>query len=492
MGTHVKLSNALLVFLVANFIALNSFAQEKIPQVTIYGDVKNQITDKEIAGVTVQLISNGQLIETKTSSTGGKFKFKSVGIFQDYKVVFTGKNLVSRFVEFELKNIPADKTYGEWDFELPMKMVEKNKYVDLTVLESRRSSVIKFNKSSGELDFNNTEIVGYRNELDRLLKQASQKEITENRDKSKYDSLMAAGNSGLTAGNFDTAIYAYTKALEIKQNDKTAGAQLERAQAIKKENSEANRKLYNSLISVADKLFGEKNYTDAKEYYQRAKTNFKYNEPYPVQQITACEMKLDSNKVMTEPIKPTENTVVQENRPGTKASILHTMSNDSYEKAKRFIAVEENNRNFYAGKNDKDARDSYNKQRQLNENSFSMLASSQNQDELRLRKINAIEEQKTLQMRNVDTATLAKPANSLSNNVNGLEYGVHEWKTQRLNSKKEVVEVITERLVVGEHKADKYMMTRNKWGVAFSKNGQTIGEHTWNKETNFGAIILHE
>jgi hypothetical protein len=480
--------------------AFNAFAQEKISQVIIYGDVKNYVNGISMPGVTIQLTCDGKTVETATSSASGKFKLKPVGIFQNYQLVFSGKNLVSRFVDFELKNIPPDKTYEKWDFELPMKMIEKNDFVDLTVLEKKRSSVIKFNKSSGELDFNTTETENYRKELDRLLITARQKKSAmtndslmvakKNSDKNKnrYDSLILAGKNELSAGNFGVAIDAYTKALELKPTNAFALAQLKRAKELKQESVIANRKMYNLVIQTADKFFGEANYDEAKLYYQRAIVNFNYNEPYPVEQLAACQIKMkpiavvDSGSVSAIPVLM--NTISKQ----TKATLPAIFSNDPYEKEKYFIKLAEKNQDFYVQKNEKDEQEAYVVKKQMDENTKSI--SSSNQDQWRIKKINEIEKRKNMPA--VVKLHVNYSTRNLTSKTNQLEYGVHEWKTQRVNSKNEPVEFVTERRVVGTDKTDNYKMVKNKWGVSFTKNNRVISEHAWNMETSGSSLIVHE
>ncbi len=488
-------SNMLFVLFAFNIIAFNSYGQDKIPNVVIYGDVKNYVSNAELSGVTIQLICNGAIVESKTSAANGKFKFKRVEIFQNYKVVFSGKNLVSRFVDFELKNIPNDKTYSSWDFELPMKMVAKNNFVDLSVLENMRSSVIKFNSSSGELDFNTTEIANYRKELDLLLNKARQIEVAENNNKNKYDSLMIAGATELSAGNFDNAIVNYSKALEINPKNEFIIGQIKRAIELKEQAMVDIRNMYNSIIQAADKAFSENKYDDAKRYYERAKNNFKYNEPYPVQQISICEIKLKEIKVSDSTLV-LESSSPQSNSRNTNTSFAYVSKDDSYEKAQYLIRIAENNQHFYDEKNKSDANAAYSSKVEIDNNAEINFTINQNRDALRLKNINEINETKSLyalgnQIRSGKTNQNQLDTN-LSNNINGLEYGIHEWKTQRTNSKNETVESVIKRLVVTEGKTDNYFMAKTKWGVAYSKNNQTISEHTWNIETGFSEIIVHE
>jgi hypothetical protein len=69
--------------------------------------------------------------------------------------------------------------------------------------------------------------------------------------------------------------------------------------------------------------------------------------------------------------------------------------------------------------------------------------------------------------------------------------GIHQWTTNKYNGNKVITEIIVRRIVVKGNTANDYMMTQNRWGVAYSKNGQPIGEHVWEVETG-GNIIVHD
>lgn len=61
--------------------------------------------------------------------------------------------------------------------------------------------------------------------------------------------------------------------------------------------------------------------------------------------------------------------------------------------------------------------------------------------------------------------------------------GVHQWTTEKTSPDLIVYETIIRRLVVHGGVANDYVMTQNRWGSFYTKNGKTIVEHTWQLET---------
>ncbi len=66
--------------------------------------------------------------------------------------------------------------------------------------------------------------------------------------------------------------------------------------------------------------------------------------------------------------------------------------------------------------------------------------------------------------------------------------GIHQWTTNKMDAKGKVTEIIVRRIVVKGTTANDYMMIQNRWGVNYTKNGQTIGDYVWTTETA-GTII---
>lgn len=642
-----------------------SYAQGDVPKVIISGDVQHYVSGQLLSGVTVELFNDGQLLETKTTSSNGKFKFKPVEIFKNYKVLFKGTNLVSRYVDFELKNIPPEETYKKWDLELPMKMIDRLEGIDFSLLEPKRSSVVKFNSTTGELDFSSKEISSYKSELDKLLakkekdkkekdeqfatiiNEATQAEKNKNyqlaiskyeeaiglkqsekgsidpmlnkvrmayenhkqeiaqqkktdsiarvqneiktriamgdqklslnkfdeaiaeykkalamdfnnasakskiqqatQSKEKYElalvnkpikdsvvtqpvtnlpsnnilqynTAMDKGKNELTKGNFELAISSYQEALKFKPNDADASKQLKRANDLKTETDGRNKRLYNDMIKVADDLFKQGSYADARSYYERAIKNFKLTDNYASNQVKECNKKL--NPVAQPNLDYTLNhqgKIVTGSQVEEGYNLLaNAYANDTYEAGKFYAGIHNKQAAFYTSKTLTNTQQSYDKQAQLDKNQFERSKGFENKDWLRLEKVDSTVSftnniaqkhrdwqnmgskksyttQQKLDSMNYGTVKAVKQVGSAqaSADLSALEKGVHQWIVKYNDSKNKPISETTRRIVVGDSGLNKYEMTKNKWGTAFTKDGKTISEHQWNLETNVATIILH-
>ncbi|HYG51922.1 MAG TPA: hypothetical protein VD905_13515, partial [Flavobacteriales bacterium] len=322
-------------------------AQDKKPPVRVEGKLTNFITSASLSGINVEVYKNGSLIETKTTSSGGKYKLSPLELDNKYKLVFTGGGMVSRFVEVDLTGIANENIYEKgWDIPIDMPLVERLPSIDFSTLEPRRTSIIKMNKSTGDLDWNSGEIETYRKEMEKLLKkieaekkkQEEEKAATEKKYtdamvaadaamkandykkaidkykealaanptkkaevdskltlaetkykefegqaklKAEYDAAMKAGNDKLAAQDYDNAIASYKEALTKIPNDATANQKIKDAENAKKAGVD---KQFTDAIAKAQKAFTEKDYGQAKNFYNEA-AKIKPMDPTPAQKI---------------------------------------------------------------------------------------------------------------------------------------------------------------------------------------------------------------
>lgn len=116
--------------------------------------------------------------------------------------------------------------------------------------------------------------------------EAKQKELDAKFKKHYNDGVTFSTNS-----DFDKAISEFEAALLIKPDDKDAKDALATAKQRQKEYQDIKDQAYRDRIAVADKLFGEGNYTEAKAQYERASKQ-KPEETHPKNQIVECEKKI--------------------------------------------------------------------------------------------------------------------------------------------------------------------------------------------------------
>ncbi|WP_151166819.1 hypothetical protein [Salibacter halophilus] len=126
---------------------------------------------------------------------------------------------------------------------------------------------------------------------------ARQAKLEKERKEKEYSDAVAAGDKAFESENYEEAIASYENAQEVfpdrsyPQNrieeSKDKIAELERLAEQKRQEEERQRRLnaeYDSLIAVADNLFKEEQFSEARSRYENAQ-NIKPNESYPKSQI---------------------------------------------------------------------------------------------------------------------------------------------------------------------------------------------------------------
>ena len=117
--------------------------------------------------------------------------------------------------------------------------------------------------------------------------------MQEQADKASAE-LIAKGDSLQDSKEYDLAILAYEQALQVKPKDPVAAQKLSKVKIVKRnyEKAIARQKSYDESIALADGFFDEENYELAKTEYEKA-LEFKSNETYPKQRLTAIESLLE-------------------------------------------------------------------------------------------------------------------------------------------------------------------------------------------------------
>jgi len=115
-----------------------------------------------------------------------------------------------------------------------------------------------------------------------------------------YTAAMKRGNDLLAAKSYPEAIAAYNEALALKPNEKEPVLKASEAEKLSnKATDEGENAAYQKILDVGQRSIDEKNYTKAKEMYNRA-LGFRANDPLPKQKLAEIDALLkaqeDSNK----------------------------------------------------------------------------------------------------------------------------------------------------------------------------------------------------
>lgn len=165
------------------------------------------------------------------------------------------------------------------------------------------------------------------NELTAQLNNQNVGPSLEQLAEEKYQAAMKAGNDLASAKNYTDAIGKYTEALTAKPNDASAKAKIAEMKQILENQAKAaaaNKKMTDALAE-ADKLFGEKQWLNAKKAYDNA-LSIDGSNAYAKNQIKECEKQLDAER--TEEEKKAYDKIIQ--------AADNNFNNTDYKKARGY------------------------------------------------------------------------------------------------------------------------------------------------------------
>lgn len=121
-------------------------------KIKVYGKVSDYITEKGIEKVKVSIFKNGILISNLVTDTSGRYPTSRFLLDNTYKIVFSKKNYLSKSIEFDVRNVPAEALYAKgWDVPCDLKLILKKK------IQNCKSSFEKFQSTPyGKIVFNPT------------------------------------------------------------------------------------------------------------------------------------------------------------------------------------------------------------------------------------------------------------------------------------------------------------------------------------------------
>jgi len=111
----------------------------------------------------------------------------------------------------------------------------------------------------------------------------------------EYAALMKKGDDAFDAKNYLAAIPFYNQALTLKPNEQEPVRKATEAERLEKGKGDDFMVQYQKVLDVAQKAMNEKNYTKAKEMYNRALT-LKADDPFPNQQLAEIDRLMKAEK----------------------------------------------------------------------------------------------------------------------------------------------------------------------------------------------------
>ncbi|MBL7962428.1 MAG: hypothetical protein JNM31_01165 [Flavobacteriales bacterium] len=306
-------------------------AQAQLDQVYIYGNVKDQYTSKKLDGVTVTILKNGAKLNEVKTNASGKYEV-NLDYGADYSIVFNRANYISKNISIDTRNVPEEDRTGGHAINMDMSLFEELPGVDFSLLKQPFGKA-RYDATKKDLAFDFEYTAQIRNELNRLIKDYTDRKKLEGDSEAQFARLMQTGEAAMTAADYRKAVDSFTAALGLKPNDPKATARLSDAK-MKLDDIEGDKKKneqYAALIKEADALFTKKEWENAKAKYAQALT-IKELEAHPKQRVKECDTLIaEAAKRADEERKAKE---LEEKYKGAIAAADLAFKSEKYEEAK--------------------------------------------------------------------------------------------------------------------------------------------------------------
>ena len=290
-----------LAFISVSF--LSAVAQEST--INVFGTVKDELSGKKMADVTVSLEEDGQVKNTVTTGINGKFEF-ILDYGHEYNIRFGGAGYVTKFITIDSKNVPdEDKIIGQ-AIDLDMSLFQDVEGINFDILK-KPIGIARYDSNAGDVSFDykytrsiQEEIARLRRQLEEKYKEEEERLRKEKEDAEKqrltqeqFDKLVLEGDDQFSKSNYLNAVFKFSDALDLIPGVKYVEEKLAKAQAAlekQKKEEESNAK-YTQLIASADAAFKNADYQNAVSTYEKA--ILLKDEQYPKDQIALAKVKLD-------------------------------------------------------------------------------------------------------------------------------------------------------------------------------------------------------
>jgi len=290
-----------LVFITVSIFTLS--AQEST--INVFGTVKDELSGKKMADVTVTLEEDGVVKTTASTGINGKFEF-ILDYGHEYNIRFGAAGYIAKFITIDSKNVPdEDKIIGQ-AIDLDMSLFQFVEGINFDILK-KPIGIARYDSNAGDVSFDykytrsiQEEIARLRRQLEEKFKEEEErlrkeKESAEKQrlQQEQFDKLVVEGDDQFSKGNYLNAVFKFSDALDLIPGVKYVEEKLAKAQAAleKQKKDEAANAKYTQLIASADAAFNNADYQNAVSTYEKA--ILLKNDQYPKDQIALAKVKLD-------------------------------------------------------------------------------------------------------------------------------------------------------------------------------------------------------
>ncbi len=246
---------------VLNLESNNEVAKQKLRLITQQLSAQKNNAEKE--QMFNQLKSEGFELVTSKKYKEAKIKLEQALAIKSDAQISQKIVEINKFIDDENKIKGLDNQYNKSIQEA--KAYEADKKYENALAKYKVASSLKPKESLPKQKIS---------ELKKIISSQAQAAT----DDKNYDLHIGNGNKYLAQQNFDIAISEYEKALSFKPNDSFAKSKINEASQLKDNIAKAAKagaektKQFDEIIILADKLYRQKKYLDAKTQYEKALT----------------------------------------------------------------------------------------------------------------------------------------------------------------------------------------------------------------------------
>lgn len=282
--------SALFLLLLGN---ISGFSQE---DVLIFGAVRESELHKKVAGVTITIYQDGTKYNTIKTNSSGKYEL-ILNFDHDYKVVYSYPEYATKFLTFNLKDIPDISKEGGREINIDMELPRKIEGVDYSLLDNPIGK-FEYNPSSMELNYNKEYTKQMQAQLAALMREHNRrlKEDAERKERmeQEFKGLVRKGDDAVRNKKYSDGVDFYTDALVLFPDDesvqnKKSDAELEVANLLALKGKEDK---YNQFIKTGDSYFSNEEWENALSSFESAVEIFP-TESYPKNRIIEINRKLE-------------------------------------------------------------------------------------------------------------------------------------------------------------------------------------------------------
>ncbi len=241
------------------FLALNLFAQEEQGYLEIKGTAKSD--RRVIANAKVEIYRNSVKVKTLKTNESGKFSLK-LDLNKYYIIKFDKKGLVSKKVSF-ITDVPKDEI-GIWTYRFSIDLFPMVEGLDISILDNPIAK-FKYNDATGEFDFDEEYTDDMLKKIDVLLSQY------EDLKQRAYEQSIVKADALFDKKEYKKALEMYDLAVNYNPYEEYPDEMIRQIKRIFSK-QEALQKSYDKAIAQADKNFDIQNFKPAKTYYNKALT----------------------------------------------------------------------------------------------------------------------------------------------------------------------------------------------------------------------------